>query len=50
VVCRADGALAGARHHYLSRLGDSVVRSRKTPVGRQRLHGGILQVTLNDVP
>jgi hypothetical protein len=50
VVSRADDAIAGARYHYFRQLEGSVVRGRKTTVGRQRLHGGILQVTLNDVP
>ena len=35
---------------YFRQLEGGIVRSRKSAVGRQRLHAGILQVTLNDVP
>ncbi len=50
VVPRACDAVAGARDHYFRQLECGIVRGRKSPVGRQRLDAGILQVTINDVP
>lgn len=49
VVPRSYDTVTGACDHYLRQLKGRIVRGGKTPIGGQRLHGGILQVTLNDV-
>lgn len=50
VMPSTDNAVTGAGNHYFRELKSGVVRCRKTSVGRQRLHTGILQVAFNDVP
>jgi hypothetical protein len=50
VMPRSSDAVAGACNYHLRQLERGVISGGKTPVGRQRLHSGILQVTLNDVP
>src|SRR5207249_1345362 len=49
VVSRSDNTETRAGYHYFRQLKGGVVGGGKTPVGGHRLHGGILQVTLDDV-